>query len=191
VAPATAGTPRPRGPALRLKTEPALASIGDTSPLAARVRAVLNAIEWPGKPGASAPLAALTADETARFNAGREVYATVCAACHQEDGRGRLGLAPSLVGSDLAVGAEEIPIRILLNGKEGSTGLMPPLGATMADDKVAAVLTYIRREWGQPGAPVETAAVAAARKATTDRTKPWTAEELTALANALSQEGRR
>ena len=44
-----------------------------------------------------------------------------------------------------------IPARILLNGKEGPIGLMPPVGQVLSDDQIAAVLTYIRREWGQAG----------------------------------------
>ena len=47
------------------------------------------------------------------------------------------------------------PSRILLNGKEGPIGLMPPIGMTLSDDQIAGVLTYIRREWGQPGTPVD------------------------------------
>ena len=38
-----------------------------------------------------------------------------------------------------------------LNGKEGPIGLMPPIGVVLSDEQIAAVLTYIRREWGQRG----------------------------------------
>jgi mono/diheme cytochrome c family protein len=123
----------------------------------------------------------LTPAETARFNAGRELYANICVACHQTDGRGRVGLAPTLVGSELALGPAGVPARILLHGKEGSTGLMPPLGSTLGDEQVAAVLTYIRREWGQDGTPVEAAAVRQARDAGAGRIRPWTNEELRPL----------
>ena len=179
-APGTVAT-RPRGPALRLGSEPAIVGLPATDPLAIRVAALLATIEWPGKPGASAPLTPLTTAETARFDAGREVYANICAACHQTDGRGRVGLAPTLVGSELALGPAGVPARILLHGKEGSTGLMPPLGSTLSDDQVAAVLTYIRREWGQDGSAVDAAAVKQARDAGAGRTRPWTNEELRPL----------
>jgi hypothetical protein len=43
------------------------------------------------------------------------------------------------------------------------------------------VLTYIRREWGQPGTPVDAATVKAVRALTASRTRPWTNEELLAL----------
>ncbi|NUR53074.1 MAG: hypothetical protein HOQ29_01385 [Acidobacteria bacterium] len=55
---------------------------------------------------------------------------------------------------------------------------MPPLGAGLTDDQVAAVLTYIRREWGQTGSPIDAAAVAAVRAETAGRTRPWTNDEL-------------
>ena len=32
---------------------------------------------------------------------------------------------------------------------------MPPVGQVFSDDQIAAVLTYIRREWGQTGTPVD------------------------------------
>src|SRR6185503_1677866 len=116
-------------------------------------------VDWPGKPGSAAPVAPLTADQQLRFDAGREVYQNICQACHQPDGRGQDKVAPSLVGSDLALAPAEVTARILLNGKEGSVGLMPPLGAALGDEQVAAVLTYIRREWGQTGAPVDPSVV--------------------------------
>ena len=130
----------------------------------------------------AAPVAPLTPDEQQRFDAGREVYRNVCQACHQPDGRGQEKLAANLVGSPLALGPAEIPARILLNGKEGPIGLMPPVGQVFSDDQIAAVLTYIRREWGQTGTPVDAATVKAVRAATADRTRPWTNDELTALA---------
>ena len=50
-------------------------------------------------------------------------------ACHQPDGRGQERLAPRLIDSTLTLAPAEIPARILLNGKEGPVGLMPPVGA--------------------------------------------------------------
>ena len=138
-------------------------------------------MEWPGKPGAAAPIAPLTAEEQRRFNAGQEVYKNICQACHQPDGRGQERLAPSLVGSTLALGPAGIPARILLHGKEGGIGLMPPVGQAFTDDQIAAVLTYIRRDWGQAGAPVDAETVRQVRATTAGRAKPWTNDELLAL----------
>ena len=174
---------RATGAGLRLNREPvALAALaaGDGE-LGVRAARILARVEWPGKAGASAAMPPLTPDEQRRFDAGRDVYKNVCQACHQPDGRGQEKLAPSLVDSTLAVGRPEITTRILLNGKEGSIGLMPPVGQSFTDDQVAAVLTYVRREWGQTGTPVEPALVKQIRALTADRTRPWTNAELQEL----------
>jgi mono/diheme cytochrome c family protein/glucose/arabinose dehydrogenase len=171
------------GGGLRLSREPEalirVASRGDD--LSERATNVLGRISWAGKPGATAELPPLTAAEERRFEAGHEVYRNLCQACHQADGRGQDRLAPPLVDSALALAVPDIPLRVLLNGKEGSTGLMPPIGASLTDEQLASVLTYIRREWGQTGSPVEPAAAAAARAATAGRPRPWTEAELQKL----------
>ena len=150
--------------------------------LAAVCAALLARVEWPGKPGATAPLPALSAEEQQRFAAGQTIYASICLPCHQEDGRGKELVAPSLVGSGFVVGAPAIPARILINGKEGPTGLMPPLGQTFTDEQIASVLTYVRRQWGNTGAPIDPQVVKDTRAAVAGRTRPWTNTELTALA---------
>ncbi len=188
--PSAAAGGRGRGAmrSLRLNSEPARLSqlAGAGSELSARAGTVLERVEWPGKPGSAAPVAPLTPDEQQRFNAGQEIYRNVCQACHQPDGRGQERLAATLIGSPLAVGPAEIPARILLHGKEGAVGLMPPVGQLFTDAQLAAVLTYIRREWGQDGAPVDEATVKGVRAATAGRTRPWTDDEL----NALLRSGR-
>jgi mono/diheme cytochrome c family protein len=170
---------------VRLNAEPkglsALAAKDDE--LGPRAVRVLERIEWPGKPGV-ATVPPLTAEEQRRFDGGRDVYRNICQACHQPDGRGQEKLAPSLVGSVLALAAPDIPARILLSGKEGPVGLMPPVGSVLTDEQIASVLTYIRREWGQAGAPVDAATVKTVREATAGRTRPWTHDELLALAAA-------
>jgi mono/diheme cytochrome c family protein/glucose/arabinose dehydrogenase len=171
------------GPAVRLTREPvSLRKLADgNGPLAARAISVLARVDWPGKPGGVATAAPLTAQERGAFDQGKEVYRNICQACHQPDGRGQDRVAPSLVGSALALGQPGIPVRILLSGKEGSIGLMPAIGSVLSDDQIAGVLTYIRREWGQTGAPVDAATVTAVRALTGSRTRPWTNDELLAL----------
>jgi mono/diheme cytochrome c family protein len=61
---------------------------------------------------------------------------------------------------------------------------MPPLGAGLTDQQIAAVLTYIRREWGQTGSPVDSALVAQIRPLTAARTRPWNDDELAKIAAA-------
>jgi mono/diheme cytochrome c family protein/glucose/arabinose dehydrogenase len=170
------------GPALRLTREPAIGSLAAdvSSDLGKRAASVLARVEWPGKAGVAA-ITPLTADEQARFNAGRELYQNLCVACHQADGRGREKIATSLVGSALALGAPGIPVRVLINGKEGAVGLMPPLGTVLNDEQIAAVLTYVRREWGNAGTPLDPATVAKIRPLTAERTRPWTDQDLAAI----------
>jgi mono/diheme cytochrome c family protein/glucose/arabinose dehydrogenase len=174
----------PSGPArpgadLRLNAEPRAftAFAAGKDPQAPRAAAVVARIVWPGKPGAVV-VAPLTPAEAARFAEGRDLYKSICQGCHQPDGRGQERIAPSLVGSPLALAPPDIPARVLLHGKEGPIGLMPPVGATLKDEQIAAVLTYVRREWGQSGSPVDAAAVKRVRDANADRTRPWRHEEL-------------
>ena len=72
------------------------------------------------------------------------------------------------------------PARIVLAGKEGEIGLMPPLAA-LRDDEIASVLTYARRAWGHTASPVAPDAVKEIRGLTKLRRRPWTADELRAL----------
>ena len=171
------------GPALKLTREPALGALAARDEdLGKRAAAVLARVEWPGKPGAAAPVTPLTPAELVRFNAGREVYQNLCVACHQADGRGREKIATSLIGSAFALAEPGVPVRVLMNGKEGAVGLMPPLGAALSDEQIAAVLTYVRREWDNAGSPVAASDVAPIRALTAGRTRPWTDAELAALA---------
>jgi len=59
--------------------------------------------------------------------------------------------------------------------------LMPPVGSTLNDEQIAGVLTYIRREWGQDGSPVDAATVANVREMVAGRTRPWKHDELMAM----------
>ncbi len=183
---AALGGGRRGGARLRLTREPGqfsrLATQADD--LGTRAANVLARVGWPGKPGDAEAVPPLTADEQRRFDTGRDVYRNLCQSCHQPDGRGQDRMAPSLIESPLALAPPAIPARILLNGKEGRIGLMPPIGAAITDEQIASVLTYIRREWGQEGTPVDAATVTAVRSLTATRTRPWTDDELKALMSA-------
>jgi mono/diheme cytochrome c family protein len=178
-----AGRGRGGGRGVRLSSEPvALSSLASgTDEIAARAKRVLERLDWPGKPGDAAPVPALTPEQQKRYAAGQEVYRNICQGCHQPDGRGQDKLAPGLIGSVLALAPAEITTRILLNGKEGLVGLMPPIGSSITDEQIASVLTYVRREWGQIGTAVDPDTVAGVRVLTKDRTRPWTDAELSAL----------
>jgi mono/diheme cytochrome c family protein/glucose/arabinose dehydrogenase len=171
------------GARLQLNREPvALTRLASSDPLTPRVSAVLARVSWPGKPGDSAAAPSLTAEEQRRFDAGREIYRNICQACHQPDGRGEDRRAPALIGAAFTLAPPEIPARILLNGKEGAFGLMPPIGGKLNDEQIASVLTYVRREWGQTATPVDADTVKAVRALSVGRSRPWTDDELMKLA---------
>lgn len=164
---------------LELPNEPkALAVLASGSgDVPAAARQVLALVGWPGKPAPPA-VPPRTNEEEVLFAAGRDLYATHCSGCHQPEGRGGGTVAADLAGSKLVNGIGSIPVRILVHGKEGKIGLMPPLGADMSDLELASVLTYIRGAWGNTGAPLVAAAVREWRQAFAHRTTPWTDEEL-------------
>ena len=145
--------PGTAAPPLRLRRAPEafVRLAGEDSPLGKQAAAVLTRISWPGKAGDADAPPPLSSAEQERFDEGRGIYEAMCQACHQSDGRGQSGRAASLIGSPLALATPDVPVRILLNGKEGTTGLMPALGSAMTDAQVASVLTYVRREWGHGG----------------------------------------
>jgi len=180
--PAGARRSAPAPVALRLPQAPASLTrlISEPGEIGTLAKAVAANLDWPGKPIARVKAPPLTAEETARFEAGHKLYGNLCLACHGPDGRGREHQAPSLVGSPLLLGDAGVPTRVVLAGKEGEIGLMPPL-AVLSDDEIASVLTYVRREWGNAASPVEPDAVKEIRGLTKTRTRPWSAEELRAL----------
>ena len=59
---------------------------------------------------------------------------------------------------------------------------MPPLGATLTDEQIAGALTFIRRQWGNAAPSVSPDTVKEVRTATATRTRPWTNDELLAIA---------
>lgn len=120
---------------------------------------------------------------------GKKLYTGNCVSCHQANGAGVPGQYPPLAGSEWVMGEPARLKRILLHGLEGAVrvggvtynGNMPPFGAKMKDAQIAAVLSYIRSEWGNSAAPVSGEAVAATRDATKSRAQPWTEPELLAI----------
>jgi hypothetical protein len=112
-------------------------------------------------------------------------YRDLCTACHGDDGRGKAGLGGSLVASAYVnVPDATAAVRILLSGKEGATGLMPPLGPTLNDEQIASALTYIRRAWGHTAPAIDPLMVMETRALSKPRSTPWTDAE-------LQQSGRR
>ncbi|NNE92534.1 MAG: cytochrome c [Verrucomicrobiales bacterium] len=85
---------------------------------------------------------------------GKKVYNN-CIACHQPDGLGAPGQFPPLVGSEWVDGGTERLGAIMLNGIAGpftvagqSYNQAMPAWNGLSDEKIAQVVTYIRREFG-------------------------------------------
>jgi mono/diheme cytochrome c family protein len=54
---------------------------------------------------------------------------------------------------------------------------MPGLGV-LTDDEIAAVLTYVRREWDHDADPVDPKTVTEVRAEVGNRLRPWSEREL-------------
>lgn len=123
---------------------------------------------------------------------GKRNYEQVCITCHQATGQGVPGIYPPLAGSEWVQGSPERLIRIVVyglkgpvtvEGKEYGQAAMPVFGKVTgsgynwSDERIAAVLTYIRQEWGNKADPITVEQVAAIHAKEGDR-KEFTAEEL-------------
>ena len=151
-----------------------------------KISALDDLLAWPGKPGFDeVAVKPLTAEEKERFELGKETYLLTCAACHQPHGLGQEGLAPPLVESDFVTGPEKRLARIILQGLRGPLTVkgkeykleMPPL-AVLEDAQIAAIMTYVRREWNHTASPVTEPFVAKMRKEAEQREEPWTEADL-------------
>lgn len=123
------------------------------------------------------------------FALGKGVYAQVCMSCHQANGQGLPGAFPPLAGSEWVTGSDERVVRIVLHGLQGPitvkgttyNGVMPAAGPgsgfNLNAEKVAAVVTYIRKEWGNTAGPVLEEKVQAIIGQTAGHAA-WTAAEL-------------
>lgn len=120
---------------------------------------------------------------------GAKVYRSVCMACHQSNGQGLAGAFPPLADSDWVAGDEKRLVLLVLHGLMGPievngevwNGVMPGQGTLLDDEQIAAVLTYVRSEWGNDAPPVDVARVTELRAAH-EGSPPWTAETLEAVA---------
>jgi mono/diheme cytochrome c family protein len=76
---------------------------------------------------------------------GEQLFANVCQGCHMPDAKGAVGagIYPSLAGNkNLEAGG--YPVYVVVRGQRA----MPPFGAMMSDDQVAAVVNYLRTHFG-------------------------------------------
>jgi len=75
---------------------------------------------------------------------GKALFMKNCAACHQASGKGIPGAFPALAGSKFVTGDHAEVAGVLLKGRGG----MPDFSETISDRDMAAILTYVRSDWG-------------------------------------------
>ena len=116
---------------------------------------------------------------------GPRVFTARCVVCHGATGQGLAGLYPPLARSEVVQGDPQHLVRILLHGLQGPVEVngqvfnnqLPPWD-TLHDAEIAAVLTFIRGQWGNQGGPVTEAQVARLRAHYAKRGQPWSMDQL-------------
>ncbi len=116
---------------------------------------------------------------------GAALFASLCVACHQANGQGLPGVFPPLAGSEWVLGKDSTAAAILLHGMTGElivkgatyNGVMPAFGSQLGDEQIAALLSYVRSQWGNSSSAVSVETVARAREAHKDRTAPFAGEK--------------
>ncbi|MCG8602198.1 MAG: cytochrome c [Verrucomicrobiales bacterium] len=122
---------------------------------------------------------------------GKKVYNN-CIACHQASGLGIPGQFPPLVGSEWVDGGTSRLGAILLHGINGpfkvggqTYNQLMPAWNNLSDEKIAQVITYIRREFGTlpegDEGVVTTEMIQAARDKFSGQAAPYTEAELLAI----------
>jgi mono/diheme cytochrome c family protein len=112
-----------------------------------------------------------SAQGTHNADAGRDLYLAHCSACHQAGGEGIPGVFPPLKGSGVVNRDDAAKhIRVILDGMQGAraggvvyTAVMPPFAGALSDAEIAGIIDYERSSWGNHGALVTAAQVAAER----------------------------
>ena len=192
---------------IRLASRPALLDVLSHSKRPGRKKEfarLLRIVTWPGDTTVRAKkpvLMPLTAAQRKAFTLGESVYHATCHACHKPNGQGLAGQAPSLVDSSWVNGDPATLARIVLHGLCGPIQVrgktwnmaMPGLGHSpfLNNERLAAVLTYVRRSWGNTGDPVESSDMAELREMHRERTAMWTAESLRDPAAQIAVDARQ
>lgn len=84
-------------------------------------------------------------DDHFSTTSGKELYQTMCQACHMPDGQGAsaAGDYPSFVG-DERLRTPYYAIDVVLNGLRG----MPDFGDKLSNEQIAGVVNYLRTNFG-------------------------------------------
>ncbi|MCS5490072.1 DUF7133 domain-containing protein [Algoriphagus limi] len=176
---------------------------GDNNPISdnSALARAKNLFKWDGFSPEKSKEGALALDENSQklFTEGRQKYLASCAGCHGGNGAGVNRMGPPLNGSEWVIGDERRLALILLHGIEGPISvkgklydapeILPvmPSHSTMDDRSIAAILTYIRNEWGNHAGPIPPRLVGGTRHTSQGRVYPWSETELNAHIAKLNQ----
>src|SRR5215213_7488239 len=113
---------------------------------------LLGALVFARLGSAQAPAAATPE----QLEEGKKNYMMICVACHQPTGMGLPMVFPPLTKSEYVNGSAERLSAMVLKGNAGPmtiegkpyNNIMPGQEAVLSDDKIAAVLTYVRANFG-------------------------------------------
>jgi mono/diheme cytochrome c family protein len=144
-----------------------------------------NAVNWAGG-GAQA---AAPVDPKV---VGKRLFSQNCVVCHQATGQGIAGQFPPLVGSEWVLSdakhGENHLVMLMLHGHQGPMTVMGsgynnamPQWKQLTDDQIAAILTYIRSDWGNNAPAVTPEYVAKVRKECDGQSDPYTQQQLMAM----------
>jgi mono/diheme cytochrome c family protein len=148
-----------------------------------------NAVNWAG----GGAVAAAPPDPAV---IGKRLYSQNCVVCHQANGLGVAGQFPPLAGSQWVNTDEQHGdnhlVMILLHGHQGAMQVdgkpynnAMPQWKQLPDDQIAAILTYIRSDWGNKATPISAAFVTQIRKETDSQSDPYTQSEVMAMPKVM------
>ncbi|HYR57683.1 MAG TPA: cytochrome c [Chthoniobacteraceae bacterium] len=144
----------------------------------------------PAGPVASAAAVAPAAGGGDQLAEGKATYMMICVACHQPTGMGLPMVFPPLAKSEYVNGDPKRFAAMILkgnappmtvDGKLYAASIMPGQELMLTDKKIAAVMTFVRANFGNNSPPVPPDVVTAARKEFGARKTPWTEAELKAF----------
>jgi mono/diheme cytochrome c family protein/glucose/arabinose dehydrogenase len=178
--------------AVMLTAEPQLFQRNDLPIDRNKLETLKRRFSWPGYVPSVAVASSISLDEKAQiqFAEGRKKYLVSCAGCHGSNGKGVQRMAPPLVASDWVLGDEKRLALIILHGIEGPIEVdgkkydapeiltVMPSHSTMDDASIAAILTYVRNEWGNTASAVTRGLVSGTRHTSQGRVYPWSPAEL-------------
>ena len=103
---------------------------------------------------------------------GKTVYAKYCLTCHQADGGGVPNMNPPLTKTSYVLGDKTRLIKVVLNGFSENVDIdgesysnVMPAHDFLKDQEIAAVLTYVRKNFTNKAGAISTAQVKAVRAA--------------------------